>query len=61
MRTHCVHADRCSHFVVNTAPEDVVFGAEELRYAAQAIGKISGLIDVEDILEAVFRDFCIGK
>ena len=43
------------------APEDVVLAAEELRYAAQAIGKISGLIDVEDILDAVFRDFCIGK
>lgn len=46
---------------LRTAPEDVVFAAEELRYAAQAIGKISGLIDVEDILDAVFRDFCIGK
>ena len=46
---------------LTTAPEDVVFAAEELRYAAQAIGKISGLIDVEDILDAVFRDFCIGK
>lgn len=46
---------------LRAAPEDVVPAAEELRYAAQAIGKISGLIDVEDILDAVFRDFCIGK
>jgi tRNA modification GTPase len=38
-----------------------VLGAEELRYAAQAVGKISGLIDVEDVLDAVFRNFCIGK
>jgi tRNA modification GTPase len=44
-----------------SAPEDIVLGAEELRYAAQAIGKVSGLIDVEDVLDAVFRDFCIGK
>ena len=44
-----------------SAAEDVVLGAEELRYAAQAIGKVSGLIDVEDVLDAVFRDFCIGK
>jgi tRNA modification GTPase len=43
------------------APEDIVLGAEELRYAAQAVGKISGVIDVEDILDSVFRDFCIGK
>ena len=32
-----------------TASEDIVFAAEELRYAAQAVGKISGLIDVEDV------------
>ena len=41
--------------------EDVVLAAEELRYAAQAIGKISWAVDVEDILDSVFRDFCIGK
>jgi len=46
---------------LDTSPEDVVLGAEELRYAAQAIGKVSGLIDIEDVLDAVFRDFCIGK
>jgi tRNA modification GTPase len=38
-----------------------VLGAEELRYAAQAVGRISGLIDVEDVLDAVFKEFCIGK
>ncbi|KAJ2925657.1 hypothetical protein H1R20_g11436, partial [Candolleomyces eurysporus] len=42
-------------------PDDVVFAAEELRYAANAIGKVTGAIGVEDILDAVFRDFCIGK
>lgn len=40
---------------------DLVCSAEELRYAAQAIGKITGRIDVEDVLEVIFRDFCIGK
>lgn len=43
------------------AAVDVVLGAEELRYAARAIGKISGVIDVEDVLDVVFKDFCIGK
>ena len=46
---------------VRVAPEDVVLAAEELRYAAVAVGKVTGHIDVEDILDAVFRDFCIGK
>jgi tRNA modification GTPase len=41
--------------------EDVVCAAEELRYAAQAIGKITGSIDAEDILDSIFKEFCIGK
>ncbi len=35
--------------------------AEELRAAAQALGRLLGRVDVEDILEVIFRDFCIGK
>ncbi|KAI0829337.1 tRNA modification GTPase TrmE [Trametes gibbosa] len=61
---HRVHLENALQFLnafLVTPPEDVVLAAEELRYAAQAIGRISGLIDVEDILDAVFRDFCIGK
>ena len=41
--------------------DDVVLAAEELRYAASAVGKISGEIGVEDVLDVIFRDFCIGK
>lgn len=41
--------------------DDVVVGAEELRYAAQAIGKVTGVIDVEELLDSIFNDFCIGK
>ncbi|KAH9180038.1 tRNA modification GTPase TrmE [Lactarius sanguifluus] len=48
-------------FLDTRAPEDVVLGAEELRYAAQAVGKISGLVDVEDVLDVIFSQFCIGK
>jgi tRNA modification GTPase len=35
--------------------------AEELRRAADALGRITGRIDIEDMLDAIFRDFCIGK
>lgn len=35
--------------------------AEELRSAAQALGRLTGRVDVEDILDVIFRDFCIGK
>jgi len=35
--------------------------AEELRTAAHALGRLTGRVDVEDILDVIFRDFCIGK
>jgi tRNA modification GTPase len=35
--------------------------AEDLRLAMRAIGRITGRVDVEDVLDSVFRDFCIGK
>ena len=35
--------------------------AEELRHAARAVGRITGRVDVEELLDVVFRDFCIGK
>jgi len=35
--------------------------AEELRLAARALGRLTGRVDVEDVLDVVFRDFCIGK
>ena len=34
---------------------------EELRLAIQEIGKITGHVDVEEYLEVIFKDFCIGK
>jgi tRNA modification GTPase len=35
--------------------------AEELRHAATSLGRLTGRVDVEDVLDAIFRDFCIGK
>lgn len=35
--------------------------AEELRLAGEALGRISGTIDVEDLLDTIFSQFCIGK
>jgi tRNA modification GTPase len=35
--------------------------AEELRAATSALGRLTGRIDVEDVLDKIFREFCIGK
>ena len=35
--------------------------AEDLRLAARALGRITGRVEVDDILDVIFRDFCIGK
>src|SRR6516162_287016 len=35
--------------------------AEDLRSAAYALGRLLGRVDVEDILDVIFREFCIGK
>jgi len=35
--------------------------AEDLRLALRAVGRITGRVDVEDLLDVIFREFCIGK
>ncbi len=35
--------------------------AEELRISIHSLGRLLGRVDVEDILDVIFRDFCIGK
>lgn len=35
--------------------------AEDLRLAIRDLGRITGRVDVEDLLDVVFNDFCIGK
>ena len=35
--------------------------AEELRIAAHSLGRLFGRVDVEDVLDVIFREFCVGK
>ena len=41
-----------------TLPE---LAAEDLRLAVRALGRLTGHVDIEELLDVVFRDFCIGK
>ncbi|HYD19479.1 MAG TPA: tRNA uridine-5-carboxymethylaminomethyl(34) synthesis GTPase MnmE [Patescibacteria group bacterium] len=47
--------DRC---LATAAPE---LAAEDLRIALRSLGTITGRVHVEDLLDKIFRDFCIGK
>ena len=52
-------------FLINKAtlvprPETELI-VEELRLAINEIGRLTGAVDVEEYLEVIFRDFCIGK
>jgi tRNA modification GTPase len=40
---------------------EVELRAEDLRRAADALGRITGRVDVEDVLDHIFGRFCIGK
>jgi len=44
---------------IGGAAEEVI--ADLLRRASEAIGRLSGRVDVEDMLDRLFREFCIGK
>lgn len=39
----------------------IELAAEDLRLSARSMGKVTGHIDIEDILDALFSQFCIGK
>ena len=41
--------------------EDLELRAEDLRRASTALGRITGRVDVEDVLDQIFARFCIGK
>lgn len=40
---------------------EVALAAEDLRLAVRELGALTGLVRVDDLLDAIFRDFCIGK
>ncbi|XP_054756636.2 tRNA modification GTPase GTPBP3, mitochondrial-like isoform X1 [Lytechinus pictus] len=41
--------------------DDLVMAAEELRIALRHLGKITGHVTTEEVLDVIFKDFCIGK
>jgi tRNA modification GTPase len=42
------------------APE-IALAAEDVRLALRALGRITGTVRIDELLDVIFRDFCIGK
>ncbi|NXQ15997.1 GTPB3 GTPase, partial [Peucedramus taeniatus] len=40
---------------------DLALAAEQLRLARRELGRITGHVGAEDVLDVIFRDFCVGK
>ena len=52
---------RSLHRSIEVIGQGDEFAAEDLRAAAYTLGRLLGRVDVEDILDVIFREFCIGK
>lgn len=53
-------AESLSEFLAGD-PDALELRAEDVRRAAHALGRITGRVDVEDVLDQIFSRFCIGK
>lgn len=61
---HRQHLEDCLEALTRAHPTSqlgIELAAEQLRLAADALGRIVGRIDPEDVLDQVFARFCIGK
>ena len=62
---HRQHLEQCvehlKNFINKKKNDDLDKGAEDLRLATRHLGMIVGKVDVEEILDSIFNDFCIGK
>ena len=54
-------AEHLKKFQESRATKDVGKAAEDLRLATRHLGMIVGKVDVEELLDSIFNDFCIGK
>lgn len=58
----CILCSCARILIVYSSTEDqLVLAADELRRALTHLGRITGQVVVDDILDVVFSDFCIGK
>ncbi len=59
---HVQYLKEASHFIAEALNgRELDLRAESLRAAASSLGRITGRVDVEQLLDVIFSQFCIGK
>jgi tRNA modification GTPase len=59
---HLSHLREASEFIIEAlAGNHLDLRAESLRAAASSLGRITGRVDVEQLLDVIFSQFCVGK
>lgn len=52
----------CTYHLSNSLNvEELELKSEDIRLAARSLGRITGIIETNDILDVIFKEFCIGK
>lgn len=61
-KRHRESIEECTRYLQRAldAPE-LELMAEDIRLSIRALGRLTGRVDVEDLLDVIFKDFCIGK
>ncbi len=61
---HVDSLSQCLHAVdaaIQSPSRGLDLRAEDLRIASEALGRVTGRVDVENLLDVIFGEFCIGK
>ena len=59
---HRQNLEQCQQFLSQALQQNQPeLMAQDLRFAVNSLGRITGRVDVEDLLDVIFKDFCIGK
>ena len=61
---HKLHLEVCLrelNAAIENQDDPIELRTEYLRNAASALGRITGTVDVEDLLGVIFSEFCVGK
>lgn len=59
---HRAALSECTEALLRARAADLAeLAAEDLRLAVRALGRVTGRVEVDELLDVIFRDFCIGK